>query len=56
MNNVFKYLGAFILLIGVLILAIPYLTGSITNTLLLIGMGTILVGFIAHIFLNKKAE
>jgi uncharacterized membrane protein HdeD (DUF308 family) len=56
MNFVYKYLGMILLLVGVLILAVPHFTGGITNSVLLIGMGTILLGYLAHIFLNKKVE
>lgn len=56
MNELMKYLGAIILLIGVAVLAVPFLSGGISNTLLLVGMFLILVGFFMHIFLNKKYE
>ncbi|MCC8154872.1 MAG: hypothetical protein LIP01_12135 [Tannerellaceae bacterium] len=56
MNGFVKYVGVLVLLIGVAILAIPALTGSITNTLLLVGLGMIIVGYVGHIFINKKVE
>ncbi|MCC8133015.1 MAG: hypothetical protein LUG96_07065 [Tannerellaceae bacterium] len=56
MNEFVKYAGVLVLLIGVLILAVPALTGGMTNTLLLTGLGVILLGYIGHIVINKKAE
>lgn len=56
MNELMKYLGAIILLIGVAVLAVPFLSGGMTNTLLLVGLFLILAGFFAHIFLNRKYE
>lgn len=53
--NALKYLGVIILIIGVLVLAVPYLTsGGTTNTFLITGMVLIVVGYLSHIFLNKK--
>lgn len=54
MNVLLKNLGVLLLLIGVAILAVPALTGGMTNGLLIGGLVTILVGYICHIFLNKK--
>ena len=56
MNALMKSLGGFILLIGVVILLIPAFTGKHNNMLLLTGLGTIILGFVMHIFLNKKFE
>jgi hypothetical protein len=56
MNNLLKYLGVFILLIGVAILAIPNFTGGINNTILLSGLGIIILGYLTHIFLNRRVE
>ncbi|MDR1645642.1 MAG: hypothetical protein LBS05_07470 [Tannerellaceae bacterium] len=56
MNNLFKYLGVIILLIGVAILAVPAFTNGVNNTILLSGGGVIVIGYVAHIVLNKKAE
>ena len=54
--SILKYLGAFILLIGVVILVIPTFTGNRENIYLAIGLVTILIGFFGHIFLNRKFE
>jgi uncharacterized membrane protein HdeD (DUF308 family) len=56
MNTLLKYLGVFILLIGVAILAIPTITGSLNNSALFIGLVVIILGYLAHIFLNKRFE
>ncbi|MDR1407548.1 MAG: hypothetical protein LBJ23_05825 [Tannerella sp.] len=54
--NALKYLGILILLIGVVILTVPTIVGQSSNTFLLVGLTTIIVGFFAHIILNKKIE
>jgi uncharacterized membrane protein HdeD (DUF308 family) len=51
-----KYLGILLLLIGVVTLTAPVLAGHPSNTFLLIGILTIIVGFVGHIVLNRKAE
>lgn len=56
MNEFLKYLGAIILLIGVIVLAVPFFGGGMTNTLLLVGLVLIIGGFLVHIILNKKLE
>ncbi len=56
MNQFLKYLGVIILLIGVIILAIPALTTGTSNALLGTGLGVILLGYIAHIVINKRIE
>lgn len=56
MKQVLKYIGVIVLLIGVFILAIPTLQGSVSNTVLLVGIGTMLIGYFGHIVINKKLE
>lgn len=56
MNTLMKSLGVIILLIGVGILAIPAFTNMRSNTILGVGLLVIILGFFAHIFLNKKFE
>ncbi|MCD8178274.1 MAG: hypothetical protein LUE98_12975 [Tannerellaceae bacterium] len=56
MNGFVKYLGVLVLLIGVLVLAVPALTGGMTNVMLLIGLGLIIAGYLGHIALNKYFE
>ncbi|MDH6312393.1 dipeptide/tripeptide permease [Parabacteroides sp. PFB2-10] len=54
MNALIKNLGVIILLIGVAILAIPAITNSMSNALLVAGLVVIIIGYLCHIFLNKK--
>jgi len=55
--NALKYLGVLVLIIGVVILAVPYLTGgTVSNTILMSGIILIIVGYFSHIFLNKKIQ
>lgn len=56
MNELVKYLGVIVLLIGVIILAVPAISGGLTNTILLAGLGVIILGYIGHIVINKKME
>lgn len=52
-----KYLGILILLIGVVVLAIPAMSGSmVSNSMLAIGLVLVILGYIAHIFLNKNSK
>ncbi|MDR1675677.1 MAG: hypothetical protein LBR86_04340 [Tannerella sp.] len=53
MNAVLKYLGVFILLVGVAVLAVPAIGGGITNTHLTIGLSLIVFGYLGHIVLGK---
>ena len=56
MNEFIKNLGVIVLLIGVIILAVPALTGGMNNGILLAGLGVILLGYIGHIVISKKVE
>ncbi len=56
MSELIKNLGVIVLLIGVVILVVPALTGSMTNTILLSGLGIIILGYISHILINKRME
>lgn len=56
MNTLMKSLGIVILLIGVGILVFTAFTGLRSNAALAAGLIAIIVGFLAHIFLNKKFE
>ncbi|MCI6154487.1 MAG: hypothetical protein PUI84_03820 [Bacteroidales bacterium] len=55
MNNLFKYLGSILLLIGVLVIAIPHFLDVTSNVTLGSGLALVIIGFLAHIFLNRKA-
>jgi hypothetical protein len=54
MNKFLKYIGVVVLLIGVTILAIPALMGSMTNAILMTGLVVMLIGYFGHIIINKK--
>ena len=56
MNTLLKNLGVIILLVGVVIIAIPTITETPNNAYLGFGLFTVVLGFVAHIFLNKKFE
>lgn len=56
MSAIIKNLGVIILLIGVVILAIPAITGGMTNTVLVIGLVVIILGYLSHILINKKVQ
>ena len=56
MKALMKILGGIILLIGVGILLIPTITETHGNKFLFIGLSTVIIGFLLHIFLNKKFE
>ncbi len=56
MNELIKNLGVIVLLIGVIVLVVPALTGGLTNTVLLAGLGIIIIGYIGHILINKRIE
>lgn len=54
MNNFMKAIGVVILTIGVLVLAIPALMNSANNFTLFTGLILVILGFVAHIVLNKR--
>ena len=54
MKDLAKNIGVLVMIIGVLILVIPFLQNGMTsNTTLLIGMLVVIEGFIGHIFVNN---
>lgn len=53
MNALLRFGGIILVLIGVAVLAVPYFTNSMTNTLLGTGFVLMVVGIIATIVLNK---
>lgn len=55
MKNLLKYIGSLILFIGVLIIAIPEFMHQSSNTSLITGLILVIVGFVLHIVLNRKA-
>ncbi len=56
MSGLIKNLGVIVLLIGVVILAVPFLTGSMTNGILFTGLLVIILGYVGHIVINKRVE
>ena len=56
MKGLLRYGGAIIVLIGVLILACPWFTGTMSNALLGIGLLVIVLGIIATIVFNRMAS
>lgn len=50
-----KNLGVILLLIGAVLLIVEGLTTRADNTLLIVGLPLVIIGYIAHIFLNRKA-
>lgn len=49
-----KYIGALILLLGAVLLIVDGLGSQESNTLLASGLGLVVLGYIAHIILNRK--
>ena len=56
MSELVKNLGVIVLLIVVIILAVPAITGGVTNTILIAGLAVIILGYVGHIVINKKME
>ena len=56
MNNLVKYLGVIILLVGVAILAVPSFMGTSSNGVLVAGLACVIAGFIGHIFINNRVQ
>ncbi len=56
MKGLMKNLGVIILLIGVIILVVPSFQEGASNAVLITGLVVIIIGYIAHIFFNKKFE
>ncbi len=56
MNGFVKNIGVLVVLIGVAILAVPFITGGMSNTLLSVGFVVMLIGYFSHILINRKTE
>ena len=58
MKEFAKNIGVLVMIIGVLILAIPFLTqdGVTNNTTLAIGLLIVIQGFLGHIFVNNLKD
>ena len=55
MNTLLKSLGAILVLLGVVCLAV-YFFGTQVNALLAVGLGMEIVGLFAHVLINKKLD
>ena len=53
MKDFAKNIGVFVMIIGVLILLIPFLQSSTSNMSLIIGLLVVIEGFLGHIFVNN---
>ena len=53
MKELIKNLGVIVLLIGVIILAVPTFSGTLTNAILMTGLVVIIVGYLSHIAINN---
>ena len=52
-----RYLGVLVLLIGVIVLVIPAISGSAgSNVMLVLGLVLVLLGYVGHIMLNKNSK
>lgn len=56
MNELIKNLGVLVLIIGVAVLAVPFFTGGMSNTILLGGLALVIFGYLGHIAINKRVE
>ena len=48
MNELIKNLGVIVLIIGAAVLAVPFFTGGMTNSILLTGLGLVLLGYFGN--------
>ena len=56
MNELIKNLGVIVLIIGAAVLAVPFFTGGMTNSILLKGMGFVILGYFGNKVINKRVE
>ncbi len=56
MKEIAKYSGVLVMIIGVLVLAIPFFGGTTNNTNLLIGLLLVIEGFMGHIYVNNMKK
>ena len=56
MKELARYSGVIVMIIGVLVLAIPFFAGSTNNTTLLIGLLLVIEGFLGHIYVNSMKK
>ena len=56
MKELARNIGVVVMLIGVAILVIPFLTGGINNTNLIIGLILVIEGLLGHIYVNNMKK
>ena len=56
MKTLMKFLGPILILIGVIILSVYFFTSSSSNTYLATASIIMIVGFFAHILINRKVQ
>ena len=56
MNQLVKYLGIILVLVGVIVLVLHSLVENATNTYLWIGLGAVVAGIITHIVMQKRLK
>ncbi|SCD20868.1 putative membrane protein [Proteiniphilum saccharofermentans] len=56
MKELARNIGVWVMLIGVAILVIPFLTGATNNTNLIIGLILVVEGLLGHIYVNNMKK
>ncbi|MDY9919101.1 hypothetical protein SAMN05216365_1224 [Porphyromonadaceae bacterium NLAE-zl-C104] len=56
MKELARNIGILVMLIGVAILVIPFLTGGTNNTNLIIGLVLVIEGLLGHIYVNNMKK
>ncbi len=56
MKELARYSGVIVMIIGVAVLAIPFLLGTTSNFNLLLGLVLVILGFLGHIYVNNMKK
>jgi len=56
MKDFARYIGVIVMLIGVVILVVPFLLGSTGNTSLILGMVLVVNGLLGYIYVNNMKK
>lgn len=56
MKDFARYIGVIVMLIGVVILVVPFLLGSTGNTSLILGMALVVNGLLGCIYVNNMKK
>lgn len=56
MKEFAKYMGVFVMLIGVAFLVVPFLLNTTTNSTLIIGLVLVIEGLLGHIYVNNMKK